>query len=119
QANNLSKGPIGKALHYAKKQLPLLAAYLEDGRLQIDNNLIENAIRPLALGRKNYLFAGSHQAAQRAAMVYSFMASCKVKGINPWLWLRDVLQRIPTHPVNQVEQLLPHLWQQNEMQEVG
>lgn len=119
QANNLSKGPIGKALHYAKKQLPLLAAYLEDGRLQIDNNLIENAIRPLALGRKNYLFAGSHQAAQRAAMMYSFMASCKVKGINPWLWLRDVLQRIPTHPVNQVEQLLPHLWQQNEMQEVG
>ena len=69
QANNLSKGPIGKALHYAKTQLPLLAAYLDDGRLEIDNNLIENAIRPLALGRKNYLFAGSHQGAQRSAMM--------------------------------------------------
>lgn len=110
-ANNLSKGPIGKALHYAKTQLPLLAVYLDDGRLEIDNNLIENAIRPLALGRKNYLFAGSHQGAQRSAMMYSFMASCKVKAINPWLWLRDVLQRIPDYPVNQLEQLLPHQWQ--------
>ena len=111
QANNLSKGPIGKALHYAKTQLPLLAAYLDDGRLEVDNNLIENAIRPLALGRKNYLFAGSHQGAQRAAMMYSFFASCKVQGINPRQWLQDVLQRIPTHPVNQLDQLLPHQWQ--------
>ncbi|MCB0638703.1 MAG: IS66 family transposase [Lewinella sp.] len=111
QTNNLSKGPIGKALHYAKTQLPLLAGYLDDGRLEIDNNLIENTIRPLALGRKNYLFAGSHQGAERAAMMYAFFASCKVRGINPWEWLRDVLQRIPTHPVNQLEALLPHQWQ--------
>jgi hypothetical protein len=114
QANNLSKGPIGKALHYAKTQLPLLAAYLDDGRLEIDNNLIENAIRPLALGRKNYLFAGSHQAAERAAMMYSFFASCKVNHINPWEWLRDVLQRIGSHPVKRLEELLPHRWQPSD-----
>ena len=111
QANNLSKGPIGKALHYAKNQLPLLAAYLEDGKLEIDNNLIENAIRPLALGRKNYLFAGSHTGAQRSAMMYSFCASCKVMGINPWEWLQDVLKRIGSHKINQLEVLLPHHWQ--------
>lgn len=110
QANNLSKGPIGKALFYAKHQLPQLAAYLEDGRIHIDNNLTENAIRPLALGRKNYLFAGSHAAAQRAAMMYSLFASCKAIGVNPQEWLADVLQRIGTHPVNTVEELLPNSW---------
>ena len=107
---NLSKGPIGKALHYAKNELPLLKVYLEDGRIHIDNNLIENAIRPLALGRKNYLFAGSHQAAQRAAMMYSFFASCKTMEINPFHWLKDVLQTIGDTPINQVAKLLPHKW---------
>ena len=113
QANNLSKGPIGKALHYAKEQLPKLALYLEDGRIEIDNNLIENAIRPLALGRKNYLFAGSHKGAQRAAMMYSFFASCKVKGVNPWQWLTHVLKNIGMQPVNQLSQMLPNCWDEN------
>ena len=76
----------------------------------IDNNLIENAIRPLASGRKNYLFASSHKAAQRAAMMYSLFASCKTLGVNPLEWLTDVLQRIGTHPINKVEELLPHNW---------
>ena len=120
QANNLSKGPIGKALHYAKTQLPLLAAYLDDGRLEIDNNLIENAIRPLALGRSDRLgygapvaslFAGSHRGAQRTAMMYSFFASCKTLGVNPWAWLQDVLERIGAHPVNQLAELLPDRWE--------
>ena len=110
QANNLSKGPIGKALLYAKNELPNLLAYLDDGRIDIDNNLIENAIRPLALGRKNYLFAGSHQGAQRAAMMYTFFGSCKALDINSWEWLQDVLQRIPEHPVNQIQDLLPNHW---------
>lgn len=110
QRNNLSKGAIGKALHYGKEQLPKLASCFEDGRLELDNNLIENSIRPLALGRKNYLFAGSHQGAQRAAMMYSFFASCQKLDINPWEWLRDVLQRIPDHPVNQLRELLPDQW---------
>ena len=110
QSNNLSKGPIGKALLYAKNELPNLLAYLDDGRIEIDNNLIENAIRPLALGRKNYLFAGSHQGAQRAAMMYSFFAVCKTIDINPWAWLSNVLDRIGTQPINQIDELLPHYW---------
>ena len=108
--SNLHKGAIGTALHYAHNQLPQLESYLLDGRIEIDNNLTENSIRPLALGRKNYLFAGSHEGAKRAAIMYSFFASCKYHQINPWEWLTDVLQKIGTQPVNQLEGLLPHLW---------
>ncbi|MCB9280945.1 MAG: IS66 family transposase [Lewinellaceae bacterium] len=110
QANNLTKGAIGKALLYAKNHLPRLEHYLRDGRIEIDNNQIENKIRPLALGRKNYLFAGSNQGAQRAAMMYSFFASCKANDINPREWLRDVLIRIGSHPINRLEELLPVQW---------
>ena len=108
--NNLSKEAIGKALHYANNELPQLEIYLRDGRVEIDNNRIENAIRPLALGRKNYLFSGSHEAAQRAAMMYSFFASCKTMELNPWEWLRDVLQRMNDHPKTHIEELLPGRW---------
>ena len=90
--------------------LPRLAAYLEDGRIEIDNNQIENKIRPLALGRKNYLFAGSKQGARWAAMMYSFFATCKDQGVNPRKWLHDVLLRIGSHPVNRIEELLPAAW---------
>jgi hypothetical protein len=69
--------PIGKAMQYALSRWEQLSVYLEDTNLLIDNNQIENAVRPLAIGRKNYLFAGSHEAAQRAAMLYSFMGTCK------------------------------------------
>jgi transposase len=111
QRNNLTKGAIGTALGYAKNHLPRLRHYLEDGRVEIDNNLIENKIRPLALGRKNYLFAGSNKGAQRAAMMYSFFASCKANGVNPSEWLRDVLLRIGhTRPSKMVE-LLPAQWE--------
>jgi len=102
---------FGKAIAYTLRRWEKLCAYTTDGRLEIDNNLVENAIRPVALGRKNYLFAGSHQAAQRAAMIYSLLGTCKVNGINPLHWLRDVLERLPTHPINRIEQLLPHLWE--------
>lgn len=115
QSSNLSKGAIGKALHYAKNQLPRLRHYLEDGRIEIDNNLIENSIRPLALGRKNYLFAGSHKGAQRAAMMYSFFASCKYAGVNPWEWLTDVLSRVGRVRPSQMETLLPSNWCREEM----
>src|SRR5690606_6277684 len=91
-----------------------LVRYVEDGRIEIDNNLVENAIRPIALGRKNYLFAGSHEAAQRAAVIYSLVATCKKHGVNPETWLTDVLGRIPTHPMKQVEDLLPHHWQERK-----
>ena len=84
----LPKSQIGKAMAYAYARWDALSAYLYDGSLLIDNNQIENAIRPVALGRKNYLFAGSHEAAERAAMIYSFFAICKKHEVNPFNWLK-------------------------------
>jgi transposase len=107
------KSVIGKAVAYCLKLWGGLVTYTTDGRLNIDNNLVENAIRPVAIGRKNYLFAGSHEAAQRSAMLYSLFGTCKLHGINPFEWMKDVLQRIPAYPVNQVAQLLPHKWNTN------
>jgi len=75
--------------------------------LEIDNNLVENAIRPNTLGRKNYLFAGNHECAQRAAMFYSFFGTCKRHNVNPFDWLKKVLQIIPEYPANKLEDLLP------------
>lgn len=106
----LPKSSIGKALGYSIERWNELMIYTTDGRLNIDNNPVENSIRPVAIGRKNYLFAGSHEAAQRSAMLYSLLGTCKLHGINPFIWLRDVLQRIPTHPINKIEELLPHIW---------
>ena len=117
QLNNLSKGGIGIALNYANNHLPRLKHYLEDGRIEIDNNQIENKIRPLALGRKNYMFAGSSKGAERAAMMYSFFATCKEHDVNPREWMRDVLVRIGNHPVNRVAELLPGAWKKSR--EVG
>lgn len=81
----------------------------------IDNNPVENSIRPVALGRKNYLFAGSHTAAQRAAMFYSLLATCKNHLINPYDWLTDVLNRINEHPINKIEELLPQNWKPTQI----
>src|SRR5690606_8772710 len=82
--STLTKRQIGKAMAYTYARWDALSAYMYDGNLLIDNNLVENAIRPVALGRKNYLFAGSHEAAGRAAMVYSFFAICKKHEVNPF-----------------------------------
>jgi transposase len=102
--------PIGAALRYYLARKAFLRRYVDDGRLEIDNNLIENAIRPLALGRKNYLFAGSHQAAQRAAIFYSIFACCAQHNINPSAYLNDILCRLPDYPINRIEELLPQRW---------
>lgn len=104
------KSPITKAISYSLSRWDKLGRFLEDGKLEIDDNLVENAIRPVAIGRKNYLFAGNHEAAQRLAMLYSLMAACKMAQLNPAVWLRDVFFRIPNHPVNRVAELLPNLW---------
>ena len=103
---------LGKALQYTIPRWDNLLAYLYDGHLEIDNNLVENAIRPNALGRKNYLFAGSHKSAQRAAMFYSFFGTCKKNNINPFDWLKDILERIPEHKANKLFELLPQNWQE-------
>jgi transposase len=106
-AKVLPQSAIGKAIAYTIKLWPRLTRYIEDSRLNIDNNLTENSIRPVALGRKNYLFAGSHDAAQRAAMIYSFFATCKINNIEPFNWLKDTLTKIADHPANRLEELLP------------
>jgi transposase len=106
----LPKSSIGVAIHYSLQRWKKLCLYITDGKLEIDNNLVENALRPIAVGRKNYLFAGSHRAAQNAAMLYSFLGTCKINEVNPYEWMQDVLNRIPTHPVNKLEELLPNKW---------
>lgn len=90
----LPKSQIGKAFRYSLDRWDELSAYLYDGILEIDNNLVENTIRPVALGRKNYLFAGSHKAAERSASVYSFFAICKKHEVNPYEWLKYTLENI-------------------------
>jgi transposase len=101
---------IGKAIQYAINRWKNMGLYLVDGNIEIDNNLVENIIRPAAIGRKNYLFAGSHEAAQRTAMFYTFFAACKHHGINPEEWLTDVLNRIHDHKVSQLHELFPQNW---------
>ena len=101
------KSAIGVALAYTLNLWPRLVHYIDDGRYHIDNNLIENSIRPVALGRKNYLFAGSHEAAQQAAVAYSLLGTCKINGIEPFSYLTRVLSQIPDHPANQKHTLLP------------
>ncbi len=103
----IPKSPMGMAMDYAINRWDSLLNYLYDGSLEIDNNWIENAIRPCTLGRKNYLFAGSHEGARRAAMFYSFFGTCKKNNVNPYLWLKKVLEIIPTYPANKIGDLLP------------
>jgi len=104
----LPKSPIGQALFYSMERWDKLCIYTTNGMLCIDNNPVENSIRPVAIGRKNYLFAGSHEAAKRSAMLYSLMGTCKMNNVNPFIWLRDVLTIIPSHPINKIKELLPH-----------
>jgi transposase len=103
----LPQSPLGKALQYTLSRWDKLCVYTQHGELRIDNNLIENSIRPVALGRKNYLFAGSHEAAQRGAILYSLFATCRLHHINPTEWLVDVLSKIKDYKINAIEELLP------------
>lgn len=99
-----------KALDYSLKRWTALARYLEDGRLPIDNNHDEQQIRPWATGRKNWLFAGTLAAGQRAAAITSLIQSAKLNGHDPYVYLKDVLLRLPTHRASDIAQLLPHRW---------
>jgi transposase len=105
--NVLPQSAIGKAFAYTLNLWERLKRYTDDGRFQIDNNLIENSIRPVALGRKNYLFAGSHEAAQQAAILYSFFACCKINNIEPFNWLKNTLNQIQDFPAKNIQDLLP------------
>jgi len=103
----LPKSSIGQAIAYTLGLWPRLTRYTQHGQVEIDNNLVENSIRPVALGRKNYMFAGSHEAAQQAAMIYSFLGTCKINNVEPLGWLKDVLQRIQDHSIQKLDELLP------------
>jgi transposase len=104
----LPSSPIGKAIAYSLERWDKLSIYATNGILHIDNNLIENKVRPLAIGRKNYLFAGSHEAATRNGMLYSILVTCKLNNINPQEWLTYVMTNLPYHPINKISELLPH-----------
>lgn len=104
----LPASTIGKAINYALSRWHQLMIYAHHGELHIDNNAAENAIRPIALGRKNYLFAGSHKGAERAAMIYSLLATYKKQSVEPSHWLAYVLKHMASHPINKLEQLLPN-----------
>lgn len=106
----LPSSTIGKAIQYALNRWKNMTLMFVNGHIEIDNNLVENIIRPAAIGRKNYLFAGSHESAQRTAMFYTFFAACKHQGIDPEKWLTDVLNRIHDHKVSRLYELMPQNW---------
>ena len=115
----IPKGRMEQALGYSYSLFHRLSRYHLDGRYQIDNNLAENAIRPLALGRKNYLFCGNHDAAENAAIMYSLLGCCKTNDVNPREWLTDVLTQIPKYNNDyslDLADLLPHNWKQNKVE---
>src|SRR6266436_2006554 len=101
------KSDTAMAVRYALNRWKALLRYLDDGRIEIDNNAAERALRVVALGRKNYLFAGSDAGGERAAMIYSLIGTAKLNGIDPEAYLREVLDRIADHPVNRIDELLP------------
>lgn len=102
--------PLGKAIAYSKARWAGLSAYALHGQIEIDNNLVENSIRPLAITRKNFLFCGSHKAAEMAAGMLSFMSTCKRNGVNEFEWMKDVFARIQSHKQKDLYQLLPNNW---------
>ena len=104
----LPKSQIGKAFAYSQSRWDNLSAYLYNGNLKIDNNEIENAIRPVWVGGKNYLFAGSHDAAQRGAMAYTFFANCKKHNVNPFEWLKHTLENFQSINHKNISDLFPH-----------
>ena len=100
-----------KALDYSLRRWQALTGFVDDGRLPVDNNWIENQIRPIAVGRNNWLFAGSLRAGQRAAAIMSLVQSARMNGHDPYAYLKDVLTRLPTHKASRVGELLAHRWQ--------
>jgi hypothetical protein len=106
----LPRSNMGKAINYALEQWSSLLLYLDDGRLEIDNNLVENAIRPTAIGKKNWLFIGEANAGERGAIIYTIIESCRRRGIDPYEYLRDVFTRLPNSTNWQIKDLTPEAW---------
>ena len=110
------KSEFAKAIRYATSRWAALTRFLDDGRLEISNNAAERAIRPLTLGRKNYLFAGSDAGGRRAAILYTLIETARFNGIDPEAWLTDVIARIADHPISKIDEMLPWAWAENPPQ---
>jgi transposase len=110
EAEVLPKSPEGRAVRYTLKNWAALTRYSEDGNLEIDNNRVERTIRGVAVGRGNWMFFGSDTGGKTAAVLRSFVACCQRAKIDPFAWFKDVLSRIPSHPINRLAELLPHNW---------
>ncbi len=106
----LPKSPMGKAITYALNQWDALVRYTSDPILSIDNNVSERMLRMAVIGRKNYLFAGSEAGAERAAIIYSLVASCKLNGHDPFAYFNDILKKVSTWPAGRIDELLPCNW---------
>jgi hypothetical protein len=113
---HLPQSLLGGAMDYALGQWPTLGVYLGDGRVEIDNNLVENAIRPTALGKKNWLFIGDADAGERGAIIYSVIESCRRRDIDPFAYLKDVLTRLPTMTSRQISEVTPQAWAKAKLQ---
>ena len=100
-------GALSGAIDYSLQRWPAILRYAGSGNLPIDNNLIENSIRPIAIGKKNWLFAGSERAGKRAAAIQTLLATAKANGIEPFVWLKDTLEKLPTFPNHRLDELLP------------
>ena len=110
QPEVLPKSPSGAAVRYALDQWEALTRFLEDGELEIDNGATERANRDIALGRGNWTFFGSDTGGKKAAVLRSFIGSCKRCGVEPFAWFQDVLSRIPEQTITRLSELLPHNW---------
>ena len=110
-----ARGELGQAFGYALRQWSTLVRYTEDGILVPDNNLIESAIRPVAVGRRSWLFLGAERGGHVAATMYSLIGTCRLNGVEPYAWLCDVLKRLPNHPVTKLAELLPFNWKRQSI----
>ncbi|MGH7976719.1 MAG: IS66 family transposase, partial [Limisphaerales bacterium] len=112
---HLPQSLLAQAIDYALGQWPTLEVYLDDGRVELDNNLVENAIRPTAIGKKNWLFIGDAHAGQRSAIIYTLVENCRRRGLNPFAYLRDVLTRLPNMTNRQIPKVTPQAWSKRQL----
>lgn len=110
----LPQSLMGRAIDYTLSQWPMLGVYLDNGPIELDNNLVENAIRPTAIGKKNWLFFGQPEAGERSAILYSLIESCRRRGIDPHAYLRDVLTRLPKMTNWQIKDVTPEAWAKSQ-----
>lgn len=113
---HLPQSPLGTAIDYTLGLWPTLEVYLTDGQVEIDNNLVENAIRPTAIGKKNWLFVGEADAGERSAIIYTVIECCRRRGLNPFAYLRDVMTRLPSMTNRQIPEVMPAAWQKSQKQ---